>query len=125
MNIGRWLIWSLYALMLIAAPLLFKSSLFADHAVAGRLSGHQSAWSCQHLLAGHAQLRAMRYMLTSPGDPCHEPGSAAGLSRFSLIPLDRSVRAALLPYCWAASPPYAGNVLRIHAGRANWCFPCR
>ena len=27
MNIGRWLIWSLYALLLIAAPLLFKSSL--------------------------------------------------------------------------------------------------
>ncbi len=27
LNIGRWLVWSLYALLLIAAPLLFKSSL--------------------------------------------------------------------------------------------------
>ena len=26
-NIGRWLVWSLYALLLLAAPLLFKSSL--------------------------------------------------------------------------------------------------
>ena len=26
-NVGRWLTWSLYALLLIAAPLLFKSSL--------------------------------------------------------------------------------------------------
>src|SRR6478609_12084252 len=26
-NVGRWLLWSLYALLLIAAPLMFKSSL--------------------------------------------------------------------------------------------------
>src|SRR3989441_3993954 len=26
-NIGRWLIWTLYALLLVVAPLLFKSSL--------------------------------------------------------------------------------------------------
>ena len=26
-NLGRWAVWTLYALLLIAAPLLFKSSL--------------------------------------------------------------------------------------------------
>jgi branched-chain amino acid transport system permease protein len=109
LNVGRWVIWGVFSLLMMVAPLLFTSSL--SHTMLSQmgiaiivcLSYNMLLGQGGMLSFGHAVYSGMGSFLAI--HTLNTVSNGQWALPVSLIPVVGGVAAALVRCCWGGSPP--------------------